>query len=288
MKKFLFSAPLAAAVIAAALLPACTNSAATASDSATASGISSFEVKQTIKSLKRSYLAGGDNAVFGDSMKIYSTVSLDIEWPETFGHYDLTNLRDSLLAAAFEHPCPTIDASMTADAEHPEGADLFTMTPVDSIPNEPCMEYTRNTSTSMVTVSTDYAVYEVMTYTYTGGAHGGTLARYVTYDFASSAVVNAANAFTAGSDSLLLAAITSQLCSDYRVNTPAGLRATGIDISELTVTPNFYFDDYEIVFVYNQYEIAPYAMGIIKVRVPFYAVADALTPFAKGLLGGNE
>lgn len=285
MKKNLLLASFAAAAGAIILLPACSQKSADTTESDSA--ISDFEIKQTIKSLRRSYLAEGENAVFGDSMKIYSTVNLEIEWPEAFGDYDISVLRDSLLAFAFEHPEATVDASMKADAARPEGTELFTMTPVDSIPNAPCMEYTRDISTSVVSVSRDYTVYQVTTYSYTGGAHGATLVRYVNYDFDTSTVADKANTFTEGSDSLLLPAITSQLCSDFRVNSPAALRSVGINVDDLTVSPNFYFDDYEIVFVYNQYEIAPYALGIIKVRVPFFAIADALTPLAKSILGGN-
>lgn len=41
---------------------------------------------------------------------------------------------------------------------------------------------------------------------------------------------------------------------------------------------NFYFDDKSIHFVYGQYEIAPYAAGIINIEVPFSTISNYLSP----------
>lgn len=39
---------------------------------------------------------------------------------------------------------------------------------------------------------------------------------------------------------------------------------------------NFYFADGQLVFLYNQYEIAPYAMGVISCKVPLTELKDIL------------
>ena len=53
---------------------------------------------------------------------------------------------------------------------------------------------------------------------------------------------------------------------------------TFIDADKILVNSNFYFNETEITFVYNQYEIAPYAIGVIYVTIPFAEIGDYLRP----------
>lgn len=57
--------------------------------------------------------------------------------------------------------------------------------------------------------------------------------------------------------------------------------------TELKVLPadgNFYIDlRNNLVFVYQPYEIASYAQGLIEIPVPAYQISDILTPYGKSL-----
>jgi len=55
----------------------------------------------------------------------------------------------------------------------------------------------------------------------------------------------------------------------------------------ITANSNFYFDKNSITFVYNQYEIGPYAVGIIEIKVPFSEIKQALKPEFKKRLNIN-
>ncbi|KQT18398.1 hypothetical protein ASG31_06655 [Chryseobacterium sp. Leaf404] len=46
----------------------------------------------------------------------------------------------------------------------------------------------------------------------------------------------------------------------------------------ISANDNFYFDNQSITFVYNQYEIGPYAAGIIEIKVPFSEIKQYLKP----------
>ena len=48
---------------------------------------------------------------------------------------------------------------------------------------------------------------------------------------------------------------------------------------------NFYFDKTNLHFVYGQYEIAPYAAGIINIDIPFSEISQYLTPEFKKMNG---
>lgn len=47
---------------------------------------------------------------------------------------------------------------------------------------------------------------------------------------------------------------------------------------EIPLTDNFYFDDKNITFVYNQYEIAPYVAGVIYIKIPFSEISQFTNP----------
>ena len=45
--------------------------------------------------------------------------------------------------------------------------------------------------------------------------------------------------------------------------------ADDIDMDNVNVTENFFVDDESIHWIYNPYEIAPYALGAIEVSIPY-------------------
>ena len=167
---------------------------------------------------------------------------------------------------------------MVRAGENPEGADLFTMQPVDSLPAEGAMVYMRDMISSVVTFSSQYVVYEVMTSVYDGGAHGLTNSRYLTYDFGKGRVIDANVMFRPDSEDALLKAIKSELMADNGVSTLKELDAKGFFSDQIYVSHNVYLQGYDVVFHYNPYEIAPYSEGSVDVRIPFYEISDQLTP----------
>lgn len=46
-----------------------------------------------------------------------------------------------------------------------------------------------------------------------------------------------------------------------------------VENKEITANNNFYFDKNDIVYVFNQYEIAPYVQGVIEIRIPVKKIA---------------
>jgi Protein of unknown function (DUF3298) len=255
------------------LLAAC--STPQRNDYASMEGIDNFNVSQTIKSIERNYICEGANAVFDDSMSIYSTVHISVDWPVEMGNYDLRVLQDSLLSATFRKPAKTIDESMLVEARNPEGNDVFEVKAVDSIPaNVPCMVYIRDVATQLLTVNPLYAVYQIKTSVYDGGAHGISETEYVNYDFRHMCVMTYDNMFRPGSGDELLQAVKDCLMTQYDVSSLAELDAKGIFSDQLFLTHNFYISGDSVVFHYNPYDIAPYSEGAIDVVVPYLQIAD--------------
>lgn len=248
--------------------------------------IANFEVNQTVKSLTKNYLCEGENAVFADSLNIYSTVQLFVEWPNDLGGKNIRALQDSLIKSISpDSTISGIDAALTASADKPEGIDNYKMSAVDSIPqSRPSMVYSKMTSASVLSFNTDYIVYKISKYIYSGGAHGITESHYINYDLNTGSAINFGNAFMPNFDNKLLDAIKSSLMEQYSVSTIDALQERGIFTDQLFVTHNIYLDGYDVVFHYNPYDIGPYVLGSIDVRVPYYAIQELLTPNVKQLL----
>ena len=70
-----FYTPMVAGLL---MLSACSQSASNGNneDSGTTEGISNFEVKQTVKTLERTYACKGASAVFDDSIPVFSVVRM--------------------------------------------------------------------------------------------------------------------------------------------------------------------------------------------------------------------
>ena len=64
---------------------------------------------------------------------------------------------------------------------------------------------------------------------------------------------------------------------DHNVSTYEGLLEQGFfNIEDIFPNNNFWLDNEGIHYAFNQYEIAPYVMGVIKVDIPYEDLKDIL------------
>ena len=109
-------------------------------------------------------------------------------------------------------------------------------------------------------------------------AHGMYTTNFVNYDFADSRIFTLKDIFTQqGLDAL--PAMLKKTARDMR----GFIGPTQLD--SLPSGDNFYIDNRNnIVFVYQPYEIASYAQGLIEIPVPAYLVSDNFTDYGRQLL----
>ena len=117
----------------------------------------------------------------------------------------------------------------------------------------------------------DKVSYRATEYQYTGGAHGSTLVQVGTVDRKTGRKYKLADIVPESRRGELLRKVREDIAiRRYEAKSYAEWRARKeiAFFDEPQLTENFYFDDRAIHFIYNQYEIACYADGIIEAIVP--------------------
>ena len=132
---------------------------------------------------------------------------------------------------------------------------------------------------SLLSYAVEYSDYE-------GGAHGSYRITYTNVDLNRLVTLSEEDLFVPGYYKPLTEKIVRQLMQAYQVSEPDSLLEKGFfTIEDIVPNNNFRLDEEGIHYAYNQYEIAPYAMGVISVTVPYTDLEDILIP--EGIVSRN-
>ena len=116
---------------------------------------------------------------------------------------------------------------------------------------------------------------------YTGGAHGYYNEMYKVFDTKKNQTLQVKNIIK-NPENKIWAKI---LLANYLKTEVANGNAELLLVDEIPLNNNFYFDKENLYFLYNQYEIAPYAAGPVIIKIPFIEIKSFLTPEFRTELG---
>lgn len=116
-----------------------------------------------------------------------------------------------------------------------------------------------------------YLSYSLTSYTYMGGAHGGTAILGLNFDRKTGDTISEDDIFAYGYEEKLSDALRSHLKSSLSTEEYDMLFTT-----DITPNGNFILSKAGITYIYGQYEIGPYVCGIIKVTVPWEEIQSLL------------
>lgn len=120
-------------------------------------------------------------------------------------------------------------------------------------------------------------VYNIYYDEYTGGAHGIYMTTFLNMDLTTMRPLRLDDLFVEEYKEPLTDLIWNQLMADNKVTTHEALEELGYgSTGEIAPTENFYLSPEGITFYYNVYEITPYAMGTVEVKIPFEMLAHLL------------
>lgn len=126
----------------------------------------------------------------------------------------------------------------------------------------------------------DYLLSYAVEYSdYEGGAHGSFRITYTNIDLKELVTILEDDLFKPDYYEPLKEKIITRLMKNYDVTDPDSLLTRGFfTLEDIVPNNNFWLDGDSIHYAYNQYEIAPYFMGIIEVSLPYSDLSDILLP----------
>ena len=138
------------------------------------------------------------------------------------------------------------------------------------------LNYENITNANLIYNDNNFAVLNLTNYYYTGGAHGMNTSGMMCYDFNEKKVIALKDIVNIDSLSLQnLIEKQFRRTNNMKSNRPL------TDIlfeNKLPANENFYFTSKGIGFVYQPYEVAAYAYGVISVFVPFTELKQSINP----------
>ena len=112
--------------------------------------------------------------------------------------------------------------------------------------------------------------YQVTLSCYLGGAHGSYVINYYNFNKKDGRLLGIRDFVPAEKEQEVLQEMLRQLCKEYEAKDIDELREkTGIlMLGDLYLTDNFMPKGDSLSFLFNQYDIAPYAAGLIGITIP--------------------
>ncbi|MCF6170394.1 MAG: DUF3298 and DUF4163 domain-containing protein [Bacteroidales bacterium] len=115
---------------------------------------------------------------------------------------------------------------------------------------------------------------EYLRYAYTGGAHGMTNISFDIIHLDQGQLLSYSDVFVEGADSALSVLLTRQLRKDYKIPDEIPLKKAGFFVDQIQPNRNIYVDGNGIGFLFNSYEIAPYAQGATDIYLEFRQIKE--------------
>ena len=225
-----------------------------------------------------------------DAQEDSLTVSIHIEYPTAIGKTDaLNNIQRDLKHRLFGEAYIDMEPQQALDAYV---AMLKTEYKINNLPLKEdwekdnrdyeyapiCCEEQVLTGSVMGEVK-GILSYCVERYVYTGGAHGSNFRQFVNYDLQTGEQIDEEQLFAENYQEPL-----TQLLLQYMVEQNdeialiQDLQEAGYNVDDIHPNDNFYLAEEGITYVFNPYDIAPYALGETEILIPWSALQNILKP----------
>ena len=114
---------------------------------------------------------------------------------------------------------------------------------------------------------------------YVGGAHGNTIISFLNYDPRTNKEIKLDSLIQAGKMSELVATAETIFRKNEKLTQNESLEDKYFfDKGKFSLAQSFHVNDKGLVFLYNPYEIKPYAAGYTELVIPFAAIKNIAKP----------
>ncbi len=260
--------------------------------------ISNFEVSHIYKTANSVYRIHTDDNhpvtdmldVSHDSIGLYTTVDIAIQWPTRFGDHDITALQDTLLSRAFDvAPGTPVDLAIKQELARPigYGEDELTVATYAQLDADTLCRrvvYNRSINLSTIGFCEKYIVYRCNHIEDRELWHPNLFRHFINYDMKTNRVIEFNDIFLPDHEQQLLEIITQRLLDKYyAVSLEELQKKSDIFADNIYVSREIYLTGDEVVFHYDPYEIGPWSIGEIDIHVPTHLLSDLLTDYARAL-----
>lgn len=197
-------------------------------------------------------------------------LSIKAEFPETGkGKENTLKISSAITEALFGEeymsmaPEAAVEAYKTDLAEEYRTENL-PMLEIEGL-EDSSLGWTDYTEGRFVSVMKDMVSYVAVKYSYCGGAHGMTSETAFVFDRKTGNRIPEDRFFREGYVPELARLLTGHL--PEALESPAD--TSMLFLKEIGPNGNFSIDDDGVTYIFNQYEIAPYSMGIIRISIPW-------------------
>ena len=142
------------------------------------------------------------------------------------------------------------------------------------------MNFANSTSMDVMYNEKNILSLAVFNYNFEGGAHGNHGTSLVSYNWAEKKVITLNDVFVSDYKPILNKALETSLRKKFKLAAKDSLSNVLFD-NKIEATDNFCIAHKGILFMYNPYEIASYAVGEIDLFIPFVEIKQVLNPSLK-------
>ena len=117
--------------------------------------------------------------------------------------------------------------------------------------------------------------YAVERYVFMGGAHGSNFRVFYNFDLSNGEMLHEEDLFAEGFEEPMTELLLSNMVAqNEEIQLIEDLQSYGYNVDEIHPNDNFFLTDSSLVYVFGQYEIAPYCMGETEIAISY----DQLCP----------
>lgn len=203
------------------------------------------------------------------------TMEMQIEWPEDgTSRKALKEMQKGITDLLFGSELETTDIEYAMKAYNNRSVDFYRQDNEDYLEDVEeewgfMMNWSESIDGNFLEPYDGMASYLKYSYGYSGGAHGMDALTCRTFDLKTGREIFEEDLFKPGYEDRLTESLRTNLLSSIEDQNM-------LFETEITPSDNFYLTSEGITYIYQRYEIGPYAIGIIKVTVPWKEIQDII------------
>jgi len=207
-----------------------------------------YQDKQTLKKVEQIFVS----KCFGEEYKDFSPENAVDEYKKNF-----------------LETCKTYEKNLKKDLEeHKAGTEEFCYS---------CYILEDIWSDTILFQNEDILTFKVQHYSYTGGAHGSSSINAYNILLKDAKILQYEDIFIDGSREKLTELLDQKLMTANNYSSLDELKENYIFSENIAPNNNFIVDDKGVTFIYGEYEIGPYYLGITPIFIPY----EDLIPYIK-------